>query len=59
MRRYVLSLVSAGGASQKISDECRRARLNGVREHEGRSLKIKVGAIVNQRTNVTIAGSKR
>ncbi len=34
-------------------------RLKVIREYEGRSLKIKVGAIVNQRTNVTIAGSNR
>jgi TonB-dependent receptor len=53
------SLVSATSAAQDITDEVRRVGLNVSRDFDARfPLTIKVGTIVNQRLNNTVAGSK-
>ena len=53
------SLISTSSAPQDITDEVRRAGLNVSRDFDVRfPLTLKVGGIVNQRTNDTIAGSK-
>lgn len=53
------TLVSVASAAQEITDEVRRAGLNVSRDFDGRfPLTIKVGGVVNQRTNDTVAGSK-
>ncbi|WP_414662864.1 TonB-dependent receptor [Horticoccus sp. 23ND18S-11] len=53
------SIVSTGSAPQDITDEVRRAGVNVSRDFDVKfPLTLKVGAIVNQRTNDTVAGSK-
>jgi TonB-dependent receptor len=53
------SLVSVGSAPQDITDEVRRAGLNVSRDFDAKvPFTIKIGGIINQRTNETIAGSK-
>lgn len=54
-----LSLVSTGTAAQDITDQVVRGSLNAARDFDfGFGLTVKVGAMINRRTNDTVAGSK-
>ena len=53
------SVVSTASAPQDISDEVRRGAVNVSRDFDSRiPLTVKVGGVVNQRLNNTVAGSK-
>jgi iron complex outermembrane recepter protein len=53
------NLVSTSSAAQDITDEVRRAGFNLARDFDVRvPVTVKVGGVVNQRLNHTIAGSK-
>jgi len=52
-------LLSAGTSAQDITDEVVRAAVNVTREFDfGFGLTVKTGAMINRRTNDTVAGAK-